>query len=156
MVHAEQQVFHVVKAAHRQHPDAEITLPTIADNQSAGHDFYLPCDVTFTPGKRKMIFTDVKAEIPKGTFLMISIRSSLAIKQGMMIPNAPGIVDASYFDNEGNDGNIAIPLVNTSPLTVRLKKGDRIAQGIIVNYTHDPTSKILKEKRDGGMGSSGQ
>ena len=156
MNYTKHQVFHVVDDKHRVYPDEDIILPSLADLNSAGPDFYLPCDVTLTPGKRKLFFTDVKANLPEGTFLMLSIRSSLGIKQGLMIPNAPGIIDASYFNNEGNDGNIGVALVNTSPLTVRLKKGDRIMQGIVVNYMLDPEATILSESRNGGCGSSGK
>lgn len=135
----------------------KITLPTRADTRSAGYDFYIPKDLTLLPMQKTIIFTDVKAYMQQDEVLEIYIRSSLAIKQGVMLSNNVGIVDASYYNNENNDGNIAIPLVNTTGRAVELKAGDRIAQGIFKKFlVADEEEEVLTSKRIGGLGSSGE
>jgi dUTP pyrophosphatase len=131
-------------------------LPTRADANSAGYDFYAPHDVTLEPGKRVLIFTHIKAYMQPYEVLKIYIRSSLAVKQGLMLANNVGIIDASYYNNEGNEGDIGICLVNTSPKTVEIKAGDRIAQGIFEVYLTADGDAIQGGKRKGGFGSSGK
>ena len=142
----------------RQHKfPKEIKLPIRADSKSAGYDFYLPKDLKLLPMQKTIVWTDVKAYMQPDEVLEIYIRSSLAIKNGIMLSNNVGIIDSSYYNNEGNDGNIGIALVNTSGITVELKEGDRIAQGIFKKYlTIDEEVHLPGEMRVGGIGSSGK
>lgn len=130
----------------------EIKLPTRASAKSAGYDFYIPKDVQVLPGKKTIIWSDVKAFMQPDEVLQIYIRSSKGIKEGLMIPNNVGIIDSDYYSNEGNDGNIAIALVNTSGVAVNLKAGDRIAQGIFIKFL--TTDETVDTVRKGGIGSS--
>lgn len=132
----------------------EIKLPTRADKRSAGYDFYCPIDVEILPAHKQLIFTDVKAYMQDDEVLELYIRSSLAIKKGLMLTNNVGIVDASYYNNEGNDGNIGIALVNTSGTSVKLKAGERIAQGMFKKYLIADEDNTQHEERIGGIGSS--
>lgn len=134
----------------------EITLPTRADGGSAGYDFYAPYDVQILPAQKTILFTDIKAKMPKDVVLQIFIRSSMAIKQGLMLTNNVGIIDSTYYGNESNDGNIGIPLVNTTGKAVNIKAGERVAQGIFINYLTVDGEKINDNIRIGGMGSSGK
>lgn len=134
----------------------EIKLPTRADKGSAGYDFYLPKDLTIMPMQKTLVWTDVKAYMKPDEVLYLYIRSSLAIKQGLMLSNNVGIVDASYYNNEGNDGNIGIALVNTTGKAITLKKGERLAQGIFGKFFLADEDETTKDKRDGGVGSSGK
>jgi len=129
-------------------------LPVRADAGSAGYDFYLCEDVVLHPGDVVPTFTDIKAYMPSGMVLLLTIRSSLA-KKGIIIPNAPGIIDPSYFDNPSNEGNIGILLLNTGQSTRRLYTGDRIAQGIFVTYHTAVHDQVAAPERTGGFGSSG-
>jgi dUTP pyrophosphatase len=146
-----------VKANGKQHRIyAEITLPTRADALSAGYDFYSPVDVLIEPRQKKLIFTDVKAYMLDNEVLKVYIRSSLAVKQGLQLANQVGIIDASYYRNEGNDGNIGICLYNNSGQAVEIKAGERIAQGIFVHYfVIDAKEDFDGSERTGGFGSTG-
>jgi len=132
-----------------------IKLPTRSDPRSAGYDFYVPKDIRLLPMQKTIVSTDVKAYMQQDEVLQLYIRSSLAIKSGLMLSNNVGIVDSSYYSNEGNDGNIGISLVNTTGLTVELKAGDRFAQGIFIKYliADEDTAEGV---RTGGFGSSGK
>ena len=108
------------------------------------------------PAQKTIIFTDVKAKMPDDVVLELYIRSSLAVKQGLMLSNSVGIIDASYYSNPNNDGNIGIAVVNTSGKAIKLSKGDRIAQGIFKPYFLTDEDSVLDEERKGGFGSSGK
>lgn len=129
-------------------------LPSRADAGSAGYDFYLPEDVVLEPGKVTLVFTDVKAAMPQDMVLLLMIRSSLA-KRGILIANAPGVVDSSYYNNPSNEGNIGLLLLNTTSEPITLEAGARVAQGIFTKYYTTDNDSVLQNARTGGFGSSG-
>ena len=139
----------------RVHPDSTIKLPERKTDGSAGYDFFAPCDIevpakSFSP----LIQTGIKAYMPQDEYLALHIRSSLAIKHGLMWANNTGIVDKDFCDNPDNDGNIGVKFYNASSNTYTIKEGERIMQGIFTKYgvvDNDTT----EEKRIGGIGSTG-
>ena len=139
----------------RVHPDSTIKLPERKTDGSAGYDFFAPCDIevpakSFSP----LILTGIKAYMPQDEYLALHIRSSLAIKHGLMLANNTGIVDKDFCDNPDNDGNIGVKFYNASSNTYTIKEGERIMQGIFTKYAvvdNDNTA----EKRTGGIGSTG-
>jgi dUTP pyrophosphatase len=134
----------------------DIKLPARADERSAGYDFYAPKDVQILPNHTVVFFTDVKAYMQPDEVLKIYIRSSLAIKKGLVLSNGVGIIDSSYYNNPDNDGNIAMAIKNTSGTAVTIAAGDRIAQGIFVKYLTADEDTKLNTERTGGIGSSGE
>ena len=131
-------------------------LPVRADLASAGYDFHASKEVTVLPGHHSLIWTDVKAYMKQSELLEIHIRSSLAIKHGLKLVNIVGIVDSSYYENEDNDGNIAICIENTSGKAYTIRAKDRIAQGIFKEYLIAEDDEPTSEERKGGLGSSGK
>lgn len=160
--------FEVVKQEHRKHyEDAtvagkkqrhyfDVMLPVRADSNSAGYDFFCPRDITLLPAQKMLVFTDVKAYMREDEVLMLYPRSSLGIKQGLMLSNTAGVIDASYYSNDGNDGNIGLALLNTSGRAIELKQGQRVIQGIFTKYLTVDEDNVLDESRKGGIGSSGE
>ncbi|MDO9629671.1 MAG: dUTP diphosphatase [Acholeplasmataceae bacterium] len=131
------------------------TLPKRATEGSAGYDLSSIEDVTIMPNEVKLIPTGLKVMMPKNEALFVFPRSSLAIKRGVMMSNSVGIIDADYYGNKDNEGHIMVPLINIKSEPVQILKGERIAQGIFLQYqktTDDETENIT---RLGGFGSSG-
>lgn len=64
------------------------------------------------------------------------------------------IIDADYYNNQDNEGEIFVQLLNFAPCDIKIKAGDRICQGIIKNYlvTEDDAAS---GERTGGLGSTG-
>lgn len=146
--------FEVVSDEFRQHKGVDIILPKRSTSKSAGYDFYLPCDVEIEPnGSTGIIPTDVKARMNYGEVLLLFIRSSLGIKKDIILKNNVGVIDGDYYGNPSNDGNIGIALRNLSNEKVCLKKGEKIMQGIFVEYfkTNDDN---VENVRTGGFGST--
>src|SRR5690554_922658 len=132
----------------------EVQFPVRADPLSAGYDFYTPVDVTILPGQSQVVWTNVKAYMQPGEVLLIFVRSSVGIKHNVTLANGTGVIDASYYGNESNDGNIGICLRNNSGQAKEYKAGERIAQGIFLPFLVADEDNTLKEERTGGFGSS--
>lgn len=104
--------------------------------------------------KPVLVPTGVKVQLAPNEFLSLSARSSLPLKSMLLVANAPGIIDSDYYNNPDNEGEIFIQLVNLSPFDIVVKKGDRIAQGVIMKY--DITADdVSAQKRVSGHGSTG-
>ena len=87
---------------------------------------------------------------------MLAIRSSKAIKEGLVLANQVGIIDADYYNNEDNEGHIIIGVRNMNDYDVVIKKGDRICQGIILKYGITDMELPNTNVRGGGIGSTGR
>ena len=129
-------------------------LPTRATAKSAGHDFFLKEDVTIKPGKAVFQYTDVKCRLNRDEVLLLFVRSSIGIKQHLMLANGTGVIDADYYGNADNDGNIGLTLYNYGTDAVTLKEGTRIMQGVVVDYRISENDAAYGN-RSGGFGSTG-
>ena len=114
-------------------------------------------DVANLTGKHKnrptLVSTGVKCKLDPGTYLELSVRSSTPFKHWIVLANGVGIIDADYYNNPDNEGEIFFQLINLSPYDILLKKGEKIGQGIIKQYltTEDDTAT---GDRLGGFGST--
>lgn len=122
---------------------------------SAGYDFTSPLSVTIDPGGIAHIPTGIKCYMPDCEYLQLAVRSGLA-RKGLMLTQGVGIIDADYVDNTDNEGNIAFTLINMGLNIIHIECGDRIGQGIFLEYklTADDANDA-KEVRKGGFGSTG-
>lgn len=77
------------------------------------------------PFQRKLVSTGVKVNIPEGFVGYIMSRSGLAHKQGIIVLNAPGVIDSGYTNY------VKINLINLGEEEYHIKKFERIAQLII-------------------------
>lgn len=123
-------------------------IPKRGTADSAGYDFYAHEEGILNPGERKLIKTGVSCKLEKNEFLAVVPRSGLALKKGITVLNAPGIVDSDYYPNE-----IGVILYNTSKEGFEIKFGDRIAQGIIMEYKKTKSDNA-EGNRNGGFGST--
>lgn len=136
----------------------DAALPKRATAHSAGYDFVAPYDIIVHAGGSIVatLRTGIKACMEPDEFLMMCIRSSQGIKWGLALANGTGIIDADYYGNPDNDGEICIALVNREPYRdVKIHKGDRIAQGIFIKYLLTEDDETNAE-RNGGVGSTGK
>ena len=103
-----------------------------------------------------LIPTGLKAYMQPDEYLAIHIRSSLAVKQRLVLANSQGIIDADYYNNADNEGHILIALLNGGSQDVAVSAGMRIAQGIFCKYLLTDRDELTgKEERTGGIGSTG-
>ena len=150
----QQRGFREVRKQFKKHEE-KTQLPVRADAKSAGYDFYAKKDYILAPNQTYVFWTDVKAFMQDDEVLMLYVRSSIGIKKGIRLANGTGVIDASYYNNKDNDGNIGIALHNTSKKPVVIKAGERIAQGLFMKYLVADKDETLNNERTGGIGSSG-
>lgn len=122
---------------------------------AAGFDIASDAYVELHPHKTVVVPTGLYLEIPEGFEIQIRPRSGFSFHNNVIIKNAPGTIDSDYR------GEIKIILYNLDAhKTVHIKKGDRIAQGVIA-----PVYKALfiedenhstTERGEQGFGSTGQ
>ena len=63
-------------------------------------------------------------------------------------------MDADYYDNDSNEGEIFFQLINYGLRDYRIKKGERIGQGIFMPYLTADSEEQPTAKRTGGFGST--
>lgn len=105
--------------------------------------------------KIPLVSTGMKCKLEKGQYLEISARSSTPLKHWLIVGNAIGVIDADYYNNQDNEGEIFFQIINFLPFAIQLKRGDKIGQGIIKTYgvTDDDAAS---GERLGGFGSTSQ
>lgn len=131
-------------------------LPQRSTEKAAGYDFFSPVPVTIGPKQWGMIKTNVKAQMEDDDVLLIFPRSSLGIKKHLMLANTTGVIDADYYNNSDNEGNIILALYNYGDRAQHIDIGDKVAQGIFLKFgiTADDAT-AAKVTRNGGIGSTG-
>ena len=136
-----------------------IRLPERSTKNSAGYDFYNPARIEIPPYKLGdnpvLVPTGIKVKMPNDEFLMLVNRSSNPKKKKLVIPNSMGIIDADYYGNPDNDGEMMFAFYNVSNETVVVEAGEKLGQGIFVKYgiTDDDNAE---GERAGGFGSTGK
>lgn len=106
-----------------------------------------------TGAKPTLVSTGMKCHMPKGYYLELSVRSSTPLKNWIILANGVGIIDADYYNNPDNEGEIFFQLINLSPFPISLCKGDIIGQGIIMPYITTVNDEA-NGNRTGGFGST--
>ena len=109
--------------------------------------------ITLEPGDRALVPTGFRARLPDGYEAQIRMRSSLAWKRGLTLPNAPGTVDADYPD----EWFVLVLNAARQPLTI--EHGERIAQAVLHRYEvadWEEGAVAISTDRAGGLGSTGR
>ena len=101
-----------------------------------------------------LVRTGLVIEVPTGHFLGIFARSSTPLKRGLLVANGVGVVDPDY---SGPSDEIMIQVLNFTDADVQVRRGDRLAQGIVMPSPRvswqevEATGKAAR----GGFGSTG-
>ena len=134
--------------------DAGVGLPEPATANAAGFDLASAVDVDIPPRSIRLVGTGLVIAVPDGHFLGIFARSSTPLRRGLMVANGVGVVDADYC---GPADEIKIQVLNITDGPVQIRRGDRLAQGIVL-----PCPRVEWEEVDemrvptrGGFGSTG-
>ena len=135
--------------------DAELPLPEYAHEGDAGLDLYARESATLAAGGgRALVPTGISIAIPMGHGGFVLPRSGMAMKHGISVVNAPGLIDAAYR------GEIKVVLINTDPeQAYSVERGDRIAQ-LVIQRVESVAWQVVDSldgvDRGGGFGHSGR
>ena len=165
--------------------DSDINMPVRKTTHSAGYDFEAVEDILIEPyqhlsniimnssayepktlseisnitklnmAKPTLVSTGMKCKLADNEYLELSIRSSSPLKYWLILANGVGIIDADYYNNSDNEGEIFFQIINLSPFPIIIQKGEIIGQGIIKEYklTEDDCAT---GSREGGFGSTNE
>lgn len=136
--------------------DPGLALPAYARAGDAGADVLAREDVALPAGGgRALVPTGVALAIPDGYAGLVMPRSGLALRHGVTVLNAPGLIDTGYR------GEIRVLLINTDPdADYFVRRGDRVAQLVVV-AVEQVTLAVVEElpatdRGRGGFGHSGR
>jgi dUTP pyrophosphatase len=135
--------------------DPELPLPAGARPGDAGIDLLARVDaVVAAGGGRALVPTGIAVAIPMGYAGFVLPRSGLALRNGISVVNAPGLIDAGYRDE------VQVILLNTDPATdYAVHRGDRIAQLVIQRVEEirwQEVDELDGADRGGGFGHTGR
>ena len=134
--------------------DPTVPLPGYGTSEAAGFDLAASHDIVVQPGQIALIRTGLVIQVPTGHFLGIFARSSTPLKRGLQVANGVGVVDPDY---SGPNDEIKIQVLNFTQTDVRVQRGDRLAQGIVLaapRVTWEEVDQIRDVTR-GGFGATG-
>lgn len=137
------------------HLDPELALPTYAHPGDAGLDLRArESGVVHPAGGRLLMPTGIAIAIPPGHAGFVLPRSGNALKHGLTVANAPGLIDAAYR------GEIKVVLLNTDPHEAfHVHRGDRIAQLVVQKVEQVQWVEVQTldgDDRGGGFGHTGK
>jgi dUTP pyrophosphatase len=134
--------------------DSTVSLPSYGTSEAAGFDLAAAHDLVVAPRQIALVRTGLVIEVPTGYFLAIFARSSTPLKRGLIISNGVGVIDPDY---SGPNDEVMIQVLNVTDSEVRISRGDRLAQGIVLpapRVTWEEVSEIREITR-GGFGATG-
>ncbi len=129
----------------------QLPLPRYATAGAAGLDLRACVDVPITvpPGARVKIPTGIAIEIPgKNMVGLVFPRSGLALKHGISLANAVGVIDSDY------KGEIFAVIFNQSKKEYTIVPGERVAQLVFVPVFR-PVLEEVESLQDTGRGAGG-
>lgn len=127
-------------------------LPTYSDELASGFDLYAAEEVHIGPMGCAAIPLGIAFEIPKGYEIQVRGRSGMAFNQDMFVHF--GTVDENYR------GEVKVKLFNFSINRYGIKKGDRVAQGVLAPIKRATVQQVFElsdtSRNDKGFGSTGK
>lgn len=137
--------------------DTALPLPEYQTSGAAGADLRADLggdELVLAPGQISLVPTGLRVQIPDGYEMQIRPRSSLALKHGLGLPNAPGTIDSDYR------GPLGVIMMNMGSQPYTIRHGERIAQAVIAPVTRAAyvmaETLDATERGEGGFGSTGR
>ena len=130
--------------------DENAIMPSRAHGWDAGYDLFSREDATVWQNAGGKFDTGVHIQIPAGYVGFVKSKSGLNARSGLQ---AEGVIDAGYT------GSINVLLRNHGPRAVEIKKGQKIAQLVILPIITPELEVVDRledtERGEGGFGSTG-
>ena len=131
-------------------------IPKRATGGSAGLDLCACIDapITLNGGETALIPTGLAIELPSAEYgAFVFARSGLAIKHGIGLLNAVGVIDSDYR------GEIKVGVINQIGEAYTIEPGERVTQMVILPVSMMPVEEVETlgetDRGAGGFGSTG-
>lgn len=136
----------------KTHQDA--VVPKYQTEGASGFDMHSVQEYKVYAGQVLLVDTGIAFDIPTGYELQVRPRSGLSFKTPLRVANSPGTVDSDFRDS------VKVIIENRSDNEdYTIKKGERIAQGIIcpvIQATFEEAELSNTIRGTGGFGSTGK
>lgn len=135
--------------------DLKLPKPQYHSSGAVAFDLVARNKKMVKPFEPTIIPLNIIVKVPKNYVLILAARSSLPLKKKLMVANGIGIIDQDYC---GPDDEIGLQVINFSKKSVVVKRGERIAQAMLVHISKvDAFTEVSKisGKTRGGFGSTG-
>lgn len=130
----------------------DAVMPTKAHPTDAGFDLYASVSVVVPARGRVLVPTDIAMEIPDGYFGLVTGRSGLTIREGIV--GEVGIIDSCYRNG------IGIMMFSHKDIDYTIPQGTRCGQILILPLADVErlveSKELSKTDRIGGFGSTGR
>ncbi len=131
----------------------DVALPAYQTAGAAGFDLASAEDVVVPAGQSFLIPTGLVIATPPGHVLILTARSSLFKKKGLVLANGVGTIDSDYC---GPNDQIYLSCYNPGQSPVSVTKGERLAQGIFLPFVRAEFIEGQAEGPNrGGFGTTG-
>ena len=133
-----------------------LPLPEYATPGAAGLDLLAALDeeLVLAPGARALVPTGITLALPEGFEGQVRGRSGLALRHGILLPNAPGTIDSDYR------GEVKVILLNAGSEPFAIRRGDRIAQLVVGPVARVRWREMVRlrpsARSGGGFGHTGR
>jgi dUTP pyrophosphatase len=134
----------------------DLPLPARATSGASGFDLHASVeeDVVIEAGARALVPTGLAIAVPEGYEAQVRPRSGLALRHGIVLPNAPGTIDSDYR------GELQVIVWNAGDEPFVIQRGDRIAQLVVapvVRIVCEEAAELDATPRgEGGFGHTGR
>ncbi|WP_426959950.1 dUTP diphosphatase [Muricoccus radiodurans] len=145
---------HAIRVQRLPHA-ADLPLPSYATAGAAAMDLLAAVaePVVIAPGARALVPTGLRVALPPGHEWQVRPRSGLALKHGIVLPNAPGTIDEDYR------GEVQVIVLNAGTESFTVERGMRIAQAVLAPVTRAAFEEVASldetSRGEGGFGSTG-
>lgn len=133
--------------------DTSLPLPKYYTRGSVGLDLYARKKMIVKPQQLGFIPLNIIVKVPAKHMLLLVPRSSTPKKKNLLIPHGVGVIDQDYC---GEKDELLFQVYNFSTKPVEIKRGERIAQALLVKISKAELKEVRKMKTvsRGGIGST--
>lgn len=104
--------------------------------------------------KPTLVHTGIKVYMPEDEVVILANRSSNTFLRNLSLPNGVGVIDADYYNNPKNEGELMMQIVNYGVRSIHIHKGDRIGQAMFMKYYKTDDDQPVNRVRTSGFGST--
>lgn len=134
--------------------DKSLDTPLYQTKGSVALDLYCAENIELEPKAMDFISLGISIKLPKDHVGLLVPRSSTYKKYGLLLANSVGVIDEDFC---GNDDILKACFINAATEKVKINKGDRLCQLLIIPYTRCNIieTENLSDDSRGGFGSTG-
>jgi dUTP pyrophosphatase len=130
--------------------------PSYVYPSDSGFDLRASEEVVIGANSRALVPTGIRLDIADSYEVQIRSKSGLALNQGLFVLNSPGTIDSGY------QGEIKVILFNTTNQSIKIEKGQKVAQAVLCPVLNGNWVDLVevkdiesKDRNSNGFGSTG-